>query len=221
MRWRPDGREHLLRHELAEQDGVPAQVHPHQGPAATADVEQGHGHDVDRRGVEAPGGSHARHEDAEVGVGEHRPLGQPRRPGGVELHGHVALRHRDHRIDVRMTGHPGLIALVPWMLAEDDDRANAREGGLDLSEVREEVRAHEEHPRLGVVDDVGHLARGEAPVDGHVDGVEHPAAEEDFEVLGSVALHEGHAILRANAFAAQGLGHATGARAHLAPGDDA
>jgi hypothetical protein len=69
-----------------------------------------------------------------------------------------------------------------------------------------------------VVQDVLHLARCQAPVDGQRHGVRHAGAEEEREILARVLVEHGHALLRLHAIGEQGLGHLRRLVAQLAVG---
>ena len=95
------------------------------------------------------------------------------------------------------------------MLADHDDLLDGPERRRHLRELCGELTTDDQHADVRVVDDVGHLRRGEPPVHGDVDRVQLSAAEEQLEVLGAVLVDERDAVLLADTFGGQSLGDAT------------
>ena len=76
---------------------------------------------------------------------------------------------------------------------------------------------NDEDGGIGVVDYGGYLGRGEAPVDGDVDGTDEGPSEEEVEVVEAVAIEEGDPAADADVFVTQGVGNPAGADVLLAP----
>ena len=196
-------------------------MHPHQRPARAADVEEWHAGEVHRCLIELPRRRHKWHQLAQVGVGQHRALGQAGGTRGVELHRNVFACHRRERVLLALARHPALVAFVLGVVAEGDDLLHRVESRLDLLEIWEELLPDKQHFRLGVVDDELDLRRREPPVDGDADGIELAPAVEHLEVLRTVLVEERDAFLRAHPLGRQALRDAIRSRVHLAVGDSA
>ena len=151
------GGEDLLRHELADENGVTTPAHADERPARAADVEERHAHEVHGGFVEVPEGPDVGQEGAQARVGEHGALGQARGARRVELHGDVVGRGGPSGIVGGMACQPRLVGFVARVGAEHDDLLDALEAAFHLLEVSEKVGTHEEDLGLGVVDDIGHL----------------------------------------------------------------
>ena len=109
----------------------------------------------------------------EVVVREHHTLRQTGRARRVELERDIVTARLHARIVGRLGIDPVLVVDGQRSCAADgDDRANAGELGLDLLDVRHELRADDDDLGLRVVDDLRHLGRCQPPVDRHVDRAE-------------------------------------------------
>ena len=134
-------------------------------------------------------------------------LGQARRARGVELVAGVPNVAGDLGICGGLAGDPVDIADLVGRcgIAEHHDPLHGIQ--LHLGEMRQEVGANQQHPRLGVVDDVLHLRRSQTPIHGQRDGVAHGRTEEHGEVLAGVLVENGHPVLRSHALGTQGVSH--------------
>ena len=215
------GGEDLLRHELADEDGVTTPAHADERPARAADVEERHAHEVHGGLVEVPEGPDVGQEGAQARVGEHGALGQARGARRVELHGDVVGRGGPSGIVGGMACQPRLVGFVARVGAEHDDLLDALEAAFHLLEVSEKVGTHEEDLGLGVIDDIGHLGGRQPPVHGHVDDIGLAAPEEHLEVLGAVLVQEGDPALLGEPGGEEPLRHAARSRVHLRPRDHA
>ena len=208
------GRVHVPHH-----DGEAAVEHPDQRPPRPGDVEHGHGAEVHRVAVEPPRPADPVQQTEEVLVGDHGPLGQPRRPRRVELQGDVVGSRGRARIPVGLRLPPRLVPRVPGVIAEDEDDHHRLQIGLDLLQVGDELGSDHHGLGPGVVDYVGHLRRGQPPVHPHGDGVDLGRPEEHLEVGGAVLVDEGHMVLGTHTRRLQPARHLAGAAVQLAEAD--
>ena len=155
----------------------------------------------------------------EVLVGDHGPLGQPRRPRRVELQGDVVGSRGRARIPVGLRLPPRLVPRVPGVIAEDEDDHHRLQIGLDLLQVGDELGSDHHGLGPGVVDYVGHLRRGQPPVHPHGDGVDLGRPEQHLEVGRAVLVDEGHVVLGTHARGLQPAGHLARATMQLTEAD--
>ncbi len=189
---------------------------PGQRPSGPPDVEQRHGHhrhgvvpdpeDLDRAGQDG----------GDVAPGDHDALGKPGRPRGVELGDDVLGAGLEPGIGGRSGAHRAEPLVEARQGHAASDGGEPRSHLLDGAGI---VVSVEEDDGAGVVDDGGHLGRGQSPVDGHRDGTEQCAAEEHLEVLDAIAVEEGDPVAGADAVGGQGAGHLDGPVVELAPGE--
>ena len=100
--------------------------------------------------------------------------------------------------------------------------ARPQERGLQalrrlVGEADERLVAHE-RPRLGVLEDVAHLGRGEPPVDRHGDGAEVVGGEERLEELGAVVREQADDVAAPDAALGSPPASAAARVGHLAVG---
>ena len=84
-----------------------------------------------------------------------------------------------------------------------------------LVDVAQEFPAHQQHLHLGMIEDVGHLGRSQAPVHRHRHGPRLGGAKEQFEIFGHVLVQEGHPVAGLHPRGQQGLGDAVGGGVEL------
>ena len=167
---------------------------PDIGDAAATDVE--HREDVQHDALRRhPDHVADRFDDRlKVPVGELRSLRQARGAGGVELGTGVVETAGVTGIVLRLAPDPFAVGQVGAVSAHlDDERVNRQ---LHLVEMIQKFAFDEDHLRLRVVEDEGHLGRCQPPVDGNGHGVQLGCSVAECEVLGNVLSNEPDTVLR-------------------------
>ena len=146
---------------------------------------------------------------------DHGALGEAGGPRGVELGHHVL----GAGFEARVLGGSGVAPASRHSAncSSGTHRRTQVTGGASSFDRGRVVGSEEEHRGAGVLDDGGHLGRGQTPVDRHADRAEEGAPEEDLEVLDAVAVEERHPVARAHARRRRVPAHPSWPVVHLGP----
>ncbi len=118
-----------------------------------------------------------------VFVRQHRPLGIPRRSGGV--HDEQGIGERNLLLGIRFRDGKGgngfgEKGIVPGIAAVAEASRHPGPGGLHLSDLVGKVRRIDDNPGVAVLEDVGQLRHGQAKIDRHHDRTRLGAGKEYF-----------------------------------------
>ena len=116
--------------------------------------------------------------------------------------------------EVRRASH----VCVGLGISQHHHARHPRQPAVHGGQARKKRLVDDEDLGSRVVDHRRHLGRGQAPVDGDVDGAAERPSEEDLEVFEAVAVEKGHSVVCPDAVGPQGLCHTAGAPVMLRPG---